>query len=117
MKSGSLNIGVVGVCGAGKTTLIEHLEANGYRARQIAQEHSYVPDMWQRLSAPDVLIYLEAEYPTTLKRKLFNWTAGEYQVQIHRLRHAKQHADLQVNTDSLSPQEVLTQVLSYLESE
>ncbi|MGD2159077.1 MAG: hypothetical protein PVG32_19525 [Anaerolineales bacterium] len=116
MKSGSLKIGVVGVCGSGKSTLIKLLEPHGYHAQQIAQEHSYVPEMWQRLSPPDVLIYLEASYPATVERKLFNWTDTEYKVQLQRLQHAKKHADLRLVTDDLTPQEVLDKVLSYLES-
>ena len=53
-------IGVVGSCGAGKSTLIKGLEAQGYACRHIAQEHSYVKDMWRRITHPDLLIYLQA---------------------------------------------------------
>jgi deoxyadenosine/deoxycytidine kinase len=115
MKSKNLCIGLVGVCGAGKSTLKNNLANYPYRVRQIAQEHSYVPDMWERLANPDVLIFLEASYPISQHRKSFSWTEAEYQEQLHRLRHAYRNADLFINTDEISPEEVLDQVLTYLQ--
>ena len=114
--SQSLKIGVVGACGSGKTTLKKGLQKHGIDIRQIAQEHSYVPDMWQRLSNPDVLIFLEVSYPITMKRKPFYWQDADYQEQIHRLRHAYENADLHVDTDHLSPDEVLENVLAFIKS-
>ncbi len=108
-------IGVVGPCGAGKSTLIAGLSRYGYTCRHIAQEHSYVPDMWFRLSHPDVLIFLNASYETTVKRRALNWTMEEYQEQQRRLAHARAHADLIVETDELSIEEVLGRVLEFLE--
>ena len=109
-----LVIGVVGVCGSGKSTLIDGLAAHGIKARHIAQEHSYVADMWQRLTGPDILIYLQASYPVTLKRKSFHWTEKEYQAEVHRLRHAFKNADIIIETDELSITEVLERALSFL---
>jgi hypothetical protein len=114
MSDSTLKIGLVGVCGAGKTTLTDGLKPYHPNVRQIAQEHSYVPDMWQRLVDPDVLIYLGVSYPVTLQRKPFNWTEKDYQKQKHRLRHAFEHADIHIDTDSLSPQEILAIVLEFL---
>jgi len=114
MSSERLTIGLVGVCGSGKTTLANGLKPYGFNIRQIAQEHSYVPDMWQRLVDPDVLIYLEASYPVTLQRKPFVWREKEYLEQIHRLRHASEHAHLRIDTDHLSPEAVLAAVLEFL---
>ena len=99
-------IGIVGVCASGKSTLVIALSANGYRCRHIAQEHSYVKDMWQRLTRPDILIFLEVSYPKTLQRKNLNWTYEEYRVQCNRLEHAYEHADLRILTDSLTPEEL-----------
>ena len=108
-------IGVVGPCGAGKSTLIQGLEAAGYRCRHIAQEHSYVPHMWQRLTNPDRLIFLQASFATcTLRRKL-SWTEADYTDQLRRLAHAFEHADLIIETDDLSPAGVLAQALAFLE--
>ena len=114
MSNTTLKIGLVGVCGAGKTTLINGLKPYYTNVRQIAQEHSFVQDMWYRLAKPDILIYLHASYITTLQRKRFTWSEQEYQKQIQRVQHAYQHADLKVNTDNLSPNEILDLVLDFL---
>lgn len=110
-----MRIGVVGPCAAGKTTLVQGLQALGYTCRHIAQEHSYVPDMWRRMSNPDLLIYLEVSYPLTCLRRQLDWTEAEYQEQIRRLSHARQHADLVINTDPLTPQEVLATALDFIQ--
>jgi len=116
MSRNDLKIGVVGPCTAGKTTLINGLQINGYNAKQIAQEHSYVQDMWERLTHPDILIYLAVSYSYTMKRRNLNWSISEYNTQVDRLRHAREHADIHISTDSLSPQDVLDQVINFLES-
>jgi energy-coupling factor transporter ATP-binding protein EcfA2 len=114
MLGKQLRIGVVGPCAAGKTTLIAYLKSCGYDVRHIAQEHSYVADMWKRLTDPDVLIFLDVSYPNTLLRRKLTWTIEEYQEQKFRLRHARKNADFYLNTDNLSPQEVKSHVLEYL---
>ncbi len=115
MGKTDITIGVVGACGSGKSELVQRLSARGYTARHIAQEHSHAPDMWQKISNPDVLVFLEVSYPNTLKRKKFDWSEKEYQIELDRLRHARQHADLCINTDVLSPDEVFAKVLDYLD--
>src|SRR5689334_24796043 len=85
-------IGVVGVCASGKSTLIAGLEARGYRGRHIAQEHSYVKDMWKRITNPDVLIFLDASYPVTVQRGQLNWREADWQEQQRRLVHARENA-------------------------
>lgn len=110
-----LKIGIVGPCAAGKSTLIAGLRLRGYQAKHIAQEHSYVKDMWQRLTNPDILIYLDVSYPATLERRKLNWTEAEYQVQIQRLEHAYQHADLIIDTDPLQPEQVADKVVKFIE--
>jgi deoxyadenosine/deoxycytidine kinase len=107
-------IGVVGPCAAGKSTLISGLRAYGYQAKHIAQEHSYVPAMWQKLTNPDILIFLEVSYPQTVARRQLNWTIYEYETQLNRLRHARQYADLVIQTDDLSVQQVLERALAFL---
>jgi len=114
MSNPPLKIGLVGVCGAGKTTLKNRLKPYNFYVRQIAQEHSFVPDMWQRLANPEVLIFLKASYPVTKQRKPFNWSEKEYKEQIHRLRHANENADLHIDTNDLTPEEVRDIVLDYL---
>uniref|UniRef100_A0A7C4PJS3 NadR/Ttd14 AAA domain-containing protein n=1 Tax=Anaerolinea thermolimosa TaxID=229919 RepID=A0A7C4PJS3_9CHLR len=108
-------IGVVGPCAAGKTTLIQALKAQGITARHIAQEHSFVPTMWQKITNPDVLIFLDVSYPESLKRRKMNWNESEYLEQRQRLAHALAHADFYINTDSLPPTVILEQVIAFLE--
>lgn len=109
-------IGVVGPCKSGKSTLIRGLEAEGYQARQIAQEHSFAPSMWQRITNPDVLIYLHSEHKSTVARGL-NWTLRDYEDQQPRLAHARKHADLELSTDIDPPEKVLSTVLEYLKQQ
>jgi deoxyadenosine/deoxycytidine kinase len=110
-------IGVVGPCAAGKSTLVTGLRQHGYRVRHIAQEHSYAPAMWQKITHPDLLIFLDVSYPVSLARRPLNWTPEEYETQQHRLRHARQHADLYLHTDSLSIPQVLESALSFLQEQ
>jgi cytidylate kinase len=107
-------IGIVGVCASGKSTLISELQRLGYCCRHIAQEHSYVPNMWQRLTNPDVLIYLSASYETTIARRNLNWTQHEYQVQLDRLFHARQYAQIVIDTDQLTVPEVVQVVIKQI---
>ena len=103
-------IGIVGVCASGKTTLLAQLQQLGYSCRHIAQEHSYVQNMWQRLTNPDILIYLDASYAITLVRRNLNWTLQEYAQQVERLAHARANADILVETDDLTPEQVCQEV-------
>jgi len=109
-------IGVVGPCGSGKSTLTEALDKLGYSTRHIAQEHSYVKDMWKRLTNPDVLIFLQASFAVTRerKRKMIHWREADYEEQQRRLSHALAHADLILDTDPLSIQDVLEQTLVFI---
>ena len=107
-------IGVVGPCAAGKSTLINDLLHRGYNVRHIAQEHSYVPDMWQRLTNPDLLIFLDASYETTCQRRKLDWTEAEWQEQQNRLGHARIHADMYIDTTSFTASEVLDKVLKFI---
>lgn len=116
MKKTSLVIGVVGPCASGKSTLVSKLEKKGYTVKHIAQEHSFVPDMWYKITKPDVLIFLEVSYAVAKRRQqASSWQHSLYQKQMTRLRHAQQHADFLLNTDHLTPKEVFQQVLNYLE--
>lgn len=114
MNGKGLKIGIVGPCAAGKSTLIAGLESLGFHGIHIAQEHSFVPDMWQKITNPDILVYLHVSYPLTLQRRNLNWTKFEYNKQLDRLYHAAENADIFINTDSLNPVEVLDEVSGYL---
>lgn len=95
--------------------LAERLKQHGYQASHIAQEHSYVPDMWQKFGNPDVLVYLEASFRTCARRKGLSWSRPEHAEQIRRLEHARSHCDLLVDTDRLSPEQVFHRVIEWLE--
>ena len=112
----ALCIGVVGPCASGKSTLIANLVSHGLNARHIAQEHSYVANMWQRLTNPDLLIFLDVSYLVTLQRRNLNWTVDEYLEQHRRLAHARHHAHLYLPTDQLNQQEVLEAVLRFIDN-
>jgi hypothetical protein len=105
----------VGPCGSGKSTLIAGLEKCGYTCRHIAQEHSYVQAMWQKIAKPDILIYLSVSFPTSTARRKLNWRRQDYDEQLRRLEHARQHANLSIDTDELTPEQVLQRVIDHLE--
>lgn len=107
-------IGIVGPCGAGKSTLLAGLESHGYRCRHIAQEHSHVQAMWQIITKPDALVYLHTSFENATARRRLNWNQADYAEQLRRLQHARQHADLLIDTDPLTPREVLDAALDFL---
>ncbi len=109
-----LVVGIVGPCAAGKSTLVDHLIKAGIHARHIAQEHSYIPDMWLRITHPDYLIYLDVSYPVTLQRCQLSWTMEEFTEQLRRLRHARQNAHIIIQTDHLSPHEVFEKAINFI---
>lgn len=75
-----------------------------------------MPDMWLRITHPDFLIYLQVSYTNTLHRRNLNWTEGEYQEQLYRLRHAHENADLIVKTDALTEDQVVRCVIEALQT-
>ncbi len=107
-------VGIVGPCGSGKSTLMAGLEQAGYRCRHIAQEHSYVPYMWQRISHPDILLFLDAPFETCTERRHLNWSLADFEEQARRLAHARQHADLIIETGTLTIPQVLNTALEFL---
>ena len=112
---GQILVGIVGVCASGKSTLSGGLNERGIRTRHIAQEHSYVKDMWKRITNPDILIFLDASYPITILRRKLDWTESEWEEQQRRLRHARENADLYINTDNLSAEQVLNKVIEFIQ--
>ena len=107
-------IGIVGPCGSGKSTLIAGLEKHGYRCRHIAQEHSYVKHMWQVISKPNILIFLECSFENSTNRRKLNWQPADHEEQLRRLSHAHEHAHTIIDTNSLNPDEVLATALNFL---
>ena len=110
----SLRIAVVGPCAAGKSTLAEALRTAGYDVHQPAQEHSYVPEMWQRLTNPDLLIYLDVSYSQARERRPHNIDSQQLETQNQRLAHARQHCNFYLDTSGLTPTQVQERVLSFI---
>jgi hypothetical protein len=108
-------IKVVGISGSGKSTLVHALRAKGYDARPVSQEHSNVPTLWQRFDRPTYLIYLTATLENQqARRQDVSWSAGAHQEEARRLAHAREHADVRINTGELSPAEVYNVAIAFL---
>jgi len=112
----SPRIALVGPCSSGKSTLGAVLKQMGYEVRQVAQEHSYVPYMWQRISKPDILIYLDVDYAAARRRRPFiDGGTKRLAEQHHRLEHALQHCHFYLDTSTLTPAQVQQQVVDFLQ--
>ena len=111
-----MRIKLVGPCASGKSVLAARLRHLGYDARSAAQDHSYVPDMWQRLNPPDLLIYLDVTLRSAQERgrRGMGWTQEYLDEQHRRLRHARTHCDLYLPTDDLTEEQVLEGALAFL---
>ncbi|RMD55605.1 MAG: hypothetical protein D6835_00415 [Candidatus Thermofonsia bacterium] len=109
-------IAIVGPCSSGKSTLGKRLKALGFPVRQPAQEHSYVANMWQRLSKPDILIYLDVSYKhARLRRPHIDGGTNRLAEQNERLAHARAHCDFYIDTSGKTPDEVYTAVAQFLD--
>lgn len=109
-------IKVVGPCKSGKSTLVAGLLAAGYAARSCGQEHSETPTMWQKIAPPDCLIFLEVTPETQRARvQRSDWSQELMAIQQRRLAHARRNADLVIATDEASPEQVLQQVVGFLD--
>lgn len=117
-EEGPLRVAVVGPCVSGKSEVVAALRAAGYDARHVVQEHSYAPQMWQLISQPDVLIYLDVDYPAARARRPYiTWGPERLQEQAGRLAHARDHCDLYIDTSPLSVEEVRDRVFSFLKED
>lgn len=73
-----------------------------------------MPDMWQRLARPDLLVYLDVSREVA-EQRLNRSLPGAWWAKIaDRLAHARRHADLIVDTDPLTRQEVVRRVTEFL---
>jgi hypothetical protein len=97
--------------------LVDALRERDFTAHHVAQEHSCVPDMWQRIVAPDVLVYLDVSYEVACRRRPLEGGPEWLEEQVERLRHARVHCDLYIDTDPLTPEAILERVLSFLRDE
>jgi deoxyadenosine/deoxycytidine kinase len=104
-------VGFVGPCCAGKTTIVKALCARGYNARVIAQEHSFAPRMWEIITHPDFLVFLDVSVPVAQQRRWMRWTPADMGEQRRRLSHAREHCDFYLDTDGLTVAEVVERLV------
>lgn len=101
-------IKVVGVSASGKSTLVTGLRQAGYDARPVSQEHSHVPDLWRQFAPPHYLIYLSVSLESQqLRRPDVTWTASYRRIEEARLAHAREHADLRIDTTRFNARDIL----------
>jgi hypothetical protein len=72
--------------------------------------------MWRLIAKPDVLVFLQVSFEVSTARRRLDWTVRDYREELRRLEHARLHADLVVDTDPLTAQEVLRSSLEFLAS-
>jgi hypothetical protein len=70
--------------------------------------------MWQRITQPDLLIYLDVSWEVARQRRSTDAGADWWEELTQRLRHAREHADLYINTDELTPKKVLERTVTFL---
>ncbi|MCB0046095.1 MAG: hypothetical protein KDD92_11745 [Caldilineaceae bacterium] len=108
-------IKIVGISAGGKSTLVKALRAHGYDARPVSQEHSNVPDLWRQFDKPQWLFYLDVSLEGQRGRRPdVSWSAKWRQTEEIRLRHARSHADLIINTTAMEPDAVANLALLFL---
>jgi len=106
-------VAIVGVCASGKTTLVKGLREAGFDAYNVAQEHSCIKKFWNR-KKPDVLIMIDATLSAIKKRRFVTWDEDRLVVQHERLRDARENANLYIQTDELSREEVLQTIINFI---
>jgi hypothetical protein len=108
-------ISVVGPCASGKSTIVRALRMHGYDAHVTSQEHSSVPTLWNKRE-PAILIALQADLESIrLRRRNPRWSRAAFQEQQSRLANAFEHADFVTDTTNRSANDVVRDVLDYLE--
>lgn len=107
-------VAVVGHCASGKSSVVQHLKAQGIDAWSVAQEHSIVRDLWNH-QRPDHLVFLHVGLDQVrIRRHNPAWPEWIYDEQERRLATARSHASLIVDTDELNVEQVAQQVVAFL---
>ncbi len=74
-----------------------------------------MPDMWQRITRPDVLIFLDVSYAATRSRRPYiDGGTARLSEQHRRLSHARQNCDFYLETSDLTPDQVRQAVLDFI---
>lgn len=104
----------MGHCASGKSSVVAGLRSQGLDAYAVAQEHSEVLSLWNHLE-PDRLLFLDVSLDVVRQRRSNpGWPEWIYVAQQRRLSDARNNADIIVDTDVLTVDEVVRQVVSAL---
>ncbi len=106
---------LVGVCASGKTTISRLLNAQGIRARSIAQEHSSVQNLFRHGEA-SLVVLLCADWESVHRRRRLSFDREFYRTEWRRLSQARQEANLVVHTDMFTAVEVAQIVAKWWKS-
>jgi broad-specificity NMP kinase len=108
-------ISIVGPCASGKSTVVRALRMYGYDAHVTSQEHSAVPRLWNKRE-PAILIALQADLESIrLRRRNPRWSRAVFLEQQSRLADAFSHADHVIDTSNRSANDVVHELLKFLE--
>jgi uncharacterized protein with PIN domain len=108
-------ISVVGPCASGKSTVVRALRMYGYDAHVTSQEHSAIPTLWNK-RGPAILIALQADLESIrLRRRNPRWSRAVFLEQQSRLADAFRHADRVIDTSNRSANDIVRDVLEFLE--
>lgn len=105
-----MRIAVVGPCSSGKSTIVGRLREHGFDAYAVSQEHSIITRLWDH-QHPDALVYLHVDYRTIQQRRGATWPRWIYDAQLERLRDAREHASIVLDTGRLRPDETVQQII------
>ncbi len=101
---------IVGVCAAGKSTLVQRLREMGYIVETVSQEHSSNPFLWKRRE-PFFLVVLDCELGTARERRQREIPENRFLVQKNKLKKARENCDFFLRTDSLTVEESAQRIL------
>lgn len=104
---------VVGPCASGKSAVVDILRDQGFNVRAVAQEHSHVPTMWL-MSNPSHLIFLDVNLENICQRRRISWGEDYLAEEMRRLAHAREHADIIIDTNDLTLPEVVERASEFL---
>lgn len=108
-----MRIAVVGPCSSGKSTLVSRLREHGFNAYAVSQEHSIITRLWDH-QHPDVLVYLHIDYETVQTRRGTNWPQWIYDAQVERLRDAREHAAIVLDTGIMTVDDAVARIIEWL---
>ncbi|MBA2452674.1 MAG: hypothetical protein H0V47_05850 [Chloroflexia bacterium] len=109
-------IAIVGHCAAGKSTVVKLLVGQGLDSYSVAQEHSIVHDLWKH-QQPDMLVFLDVSLEELRRRKANpDWPEWIFDAQNQRLEHARDHADIVIDTDNAAAEAVAATIARFLDT-